>query len=210
LNESTLHIDITNPDFVNQLLLDPTTKETIEQVVRRIIAGSNDYIRDNYYEDLKQIGYIESIKIIRSFWMKHPPSTPIDEWHRYHYASLYSNLIHEYATKYRGYKYKKNAPVGKRYHRPLFLREFNTSLIEDSKENNPLENNLLAKEMKAEILDFVGRKKSHWAVVMEMKINGYSEVEIADALGITLHNVKNLFRRGKERASQWRSIQNIG
>jgi len=194
-------MDIDDIHYINQIYMHEQTYVIVQRVVNRIVLEIN-VDEQRHKEDLEQDCYLESIRIIRSFWRIRPIGSAFDEWLKYFYASLYKNLKHLYLTKYLGYKYNKSAPKGKRYTRRTKLSKL---------EPNPIyigpESNLIFREIKSNLLEYIGRKKPRYASVLSLKYEGMTELEIANTLGITVDAVKSTTQRARARARQWRDQQ---
>jgi len=183
--------------------MNPLTQRIKNSVVSKL---TNKYLEDEYRDDLNQDCYLESIKIIQSFFKEKPSLSVDEEWLRYYYKALFTNMQHHYLLKYRGNTYNRKRPLGKRYENlmPKFYPIDSITLI------MPQDSSLLLKETKQEVLDYVGFVKPRYAEVLALKIQELSESEIADVLGITKDMVKNDTKRGRALARQWREqlIQN--
>jgi hypothetical protein len=153
-------MDTDDIHFINQIYMHEQTYVTMQRVVNRIVLEIN-VDEHKHEEDLEQDCYLESIRIIRSFWRMRPNGSAFDEWLKYFYASLYKNLKHLYLTKYLGYKYNKSAPKGKRYSRRMKF-----SKLEPNTLNIGQESNLIFRETKSSLLEYIGRKKPIYASVL--------------------------------------------
>ncbi|WP_146767130.1 sigma factor-like helix-turn-helix DNA-binding protein [Paenibacillus sp. YN15] len=183
-------------DFINEIFLHPTTQEVNKMVIRRLIFE----LRTSYHDskDLQQEAYLESIRIVRTFFKEHSTSLIGDEWERYYYAALYRNLKHRYLLKYMGYKYDRNAQKGHKYNR--------LKTIHKKKEEAIVSKGELMEEA-WEAVETIRLVNPLHSEVLIMKYEDYSEMEIAAKLDISLDSVKNYTRRSRAAARKWRDDQ---